>query len=777
VTSRFDGELDRVYALGRANLTTIELAGRHCLDMTFTLFDGGGRGLAEQSSGLPIDMRQVSCPVARGNTGGMNLDWLASDFYNEHCVGCQRRRPTGEMPSLSSVMEARRAEAAADAEAVGQATARLHDEWEQRTERRRAVTAGGDPAMASALSDIAVTDYEPGAAADRDAVEDALARLTVLADRAPGTFTSAVTDVAVQLVEHPGVTSLLGPLRHLARHRADVRPAVLSAALHALRAGPVVEAGRCIADLSGSLDSASLDRAVIRSLVILTGRPEERLSFRRAAAVARDPGGLRAAADVAPQAVAAVLQEMLSPPAPRTALLVPPGTGGQTGDDPAGEPSRICAANAAAALAATHPAVAAQVTGALITSLGAVYGDNYFDDQPTVSVQHALSTMLVLGVGDVTARLERAGQATDSETAGRFFGVIQQVGRLLDPHDRWREPGSVQLAAGRRRELFDQLISICLARAAGDWGDETRYEAADLASDLAGMEPLWASGHVNTFLGMFVTTIGQLGTTPVSSLIAAGGPSPQERALEAFTRQNSITSTARELLTAVERAAAAGPAEVCCTVAALIADEHDADRGIEVAWWLLPLLGRIGQRHGAEPGVLAAILPVLHTYLVGSEAPLRAAALKAWAEIGTRHELPSSIADLLPALLGDSYVVVARAVLQAARALTWSELDKLRLFRYAYALCATTDAGEGKGLLTDAIATLDALAGDDAGLLSFAETLILRRAADLDRYDLRDVLRRDWSPEKAHSAEMALLRLRQARDPAINDRFKGSRGN
>jgi hypothetical protein len=42
------------------------------LDMAFPLVDGGGRGLAEQYSGLPIDMRRVSCPMAQGNAGGMN---------------------------------------------------------------------------------------------------------------------------------------------------------------------------------------------------------------------------------------------------------------------------------------------------------------------------------------------------------------------------------------------------------------------------------------------------------------------------------------------------------------------------------------------------------------------------------------------------------------------------------------------------------------------------------------------------------------------------------
>ena len=65
-------------------------------------------------------------------------------------------------------------------------------------------------------------------------------------------------------------------------------------------------------------------------------------------------------------------------------------------------------------------------------------------------------------------------------------------------------------------------------------------------------------------------------------------------------------------------------------------------------------------------------------------------------------------------------MVVVRAVLQAARTLTWSEPDKLRLFLYAYSVCAGADADGRAELLTDAIATLDALAGDDAELAGTA---------------------------------------------------------
>ena len=277
------------------------------------------------------------------------------------------------------------------------------------------------------------------------------------------------------------------------------------------------------------------------------------------------------------------------------------------------------------------------------------------------------------------------------------------------------------------RSIFDQLVAICLARAGGDWGHRTQYTAANLANDLAGMEPAWAFDHTSAFLGAFLTAIGQLGTAPTSSLITAGGVSPHERAMEAFTRQSSIASAAREFLSAVEKAASANPVAVCSTVTVLIADERDNNRGLEAAWRLLPLLGRVGQSHGADPGVLAAILPVLHTYMVSSETALRSAALKAWAEIGVSHQLPSSVADLLPALLTDPYVAVVRAVLAAARSLTWGDDDRILLFVFAYRICESADADRGTPMLKDAMATLDVLAGGDGRLRTQRRTVALAR--------------------------------------------------
>jgi hypothetical protein len=579
-----------------------------------------------------------------------------------------------------------------------------------------------------------------------------------------------VIDLAVQLVEQAGIV-LLGPLRHLARHRGDVAKRVLGAALASLDGGPVVEAGRCIADQIGMGDVSGISAAAVRSLIMLAGAPEDQPPISRYRdATVRDASGLRAVADAVPEVVTQALREMLPPPARRSVLAVPPGTGMPPGHPEVSDLDRISAANAAQGLARTHPDIACAVAGALVLNLGVDSSDPY-DRQPVASVQHALAAMLAMQVGDIGERIERAGRNAGGELRDRLFGVLQAAARLLDPDDRWRKPGDPLPDDYPRRAIFDQLTAASLARATGDWGDRTRFVACELVSDLTRIDPHWALGHVSGFLGAFLTVIEALDITPATPLIVAGGPPPHERAAESSIRQTSIDSAARHLLNAVASGATARPLTVLRAVNDLITDERDTDRGPQAVRRLLPVLGRIGRRHGAAPGVLAEILPVLHTYMVDREPGLRSAALRAWAAIGLDHDLPSSVADLLPALLADRKVIVARAVLAAVGSLDWSDADRDRLFAFAYSICLTADADRHGPLLKDSMAALDVLAEGSERLQAIGEALILRRAADLDRYDLRDVLERDWSSTAAHSAEMAVLRLRQARDPEINDRI------
>jgi hypothetical protein len=300
VDSQAERIFDDAVRTGRRNAVTVEMARRHCLNMTFTEF--GGRGTAEAVTGLPINTRQVGCLVAHGGIGA-NLDWIAGEFYEQHCVGCTHRRPTGDVPNLATVMDEQK-DAAAQVEAAERAeTARRHHAWEQRAEHRRGVQASSDTAMATALDDIGVLDQEPGTERDNAACDGALRRLTALAERAPETFSTVVIELALALVADVHLSELLTPLRHVARVRSECAADVVRAAPDALRRSPVEEAGRCVADLLTSRDAGQLDGAVIRSLVYLADPRSRRFGSYEGGT--GDASALRAAAGAAPRAVAA----------------------------------------------------------------------------------------------------------------------------------------------------------------------------------------------------------------------------------------------------------------------------------------------------------------------------------------------------------------------------------------------------------------------------------------------------------------------------------------
>lgn len=771
VSSYGDRLLESALAQGRKNAETIELARRHCLHMTFT--ESGGQGFAEEATGLPINSRRVHCSYGQGGASG-DLDWIASDFYEEHCVGCEHRQPTGEVPNLATIVEERNQAAATVAEAQQVETVRAAAAWGERLERRRALIATSDPAMAGALEDIGVLDSEPATDTDPGATEAALRRLIVLSERAADAFTDAVVDHAIDLVETLGLSSLIGPLRHVARNRVELADRILEAALGSLRQAPQIEAGRCLMDLSKRLKADALDAAVVRSLAYLAGMRTVRIPGRSGQARSHEPGPLRVAADLAPGAVEAVLRRMLPSPTAGSGLALLPGYAGRSYADRDAEGDRAAAAESVRALASTHPEVATALVSDLVLNLG-VDGDDDYDKEPIGNVKRALATMLILEIGDVGTAVETAGRNTSEEIRTRLFDVYEIAARSMHTGDSGRAPGDPQTTEERARAVLDELVTIAFTRVSGDWGENVAFSGARLVHQLARARPQWVIDGLDSILGAFLGTIDSMSNPPRRILVVGTEPATPFAGMEAFARRNSYSSAARELLSALVRVARHDVLTVCSAITQVIADERDNERGVEVVWRLLPVLGKIASAHGGEPAVLRSVLPTMHTYLVDAEPALRAAALEAWTEIGRVHRLPSSLADLLPAFLNDATIGVIGALLGAARRLQWAGEDEARLLLRAIEVCRLIDAESHPELLKSSMATVAALAGDgDDGFRVHAEQLILRRAASLDGYDLRDVLRGRWLPSTAQSGEIAALRLRQARDPRINDRFNAS---
>ena len=754
--------------LGRANQVVLELARRHCLNMEFT--ESGGRGLVEQMTGLPINARRVSCPYALGRGSAMDLEWVATDFYNENCVGCEFRRPTGEVPNLASMLEQKQA---ASEGASAEAQERLELErakWAARDETRRSLTSATDPAMSSALDDIRLLDGEPGRSIGEEDRDGAKRRLVALAERAPRTFTEPVIDHALMLVNDVNVVDLLRPLRVLARTRESLSRRVLLASLSVLRRGANEDAGACVVEFVAQLRERDLDSDSLVSLVLLAAAPRDRFPWAGPGRT-NDPAGLRAAADVAPLQVRSALTDLIPQPEQAPKLHIPGRDSGRLRSaEPAGDYLRVSASNAVGVLASTHAEISIDLIDRLILSM-AVDSDDFHEDQPIHAASRSLATMLVLGVGDVPAKLNDAGERAGAIQRERLFDVFRVAARLIDPLDRWREPGDPQVNEESRRAMFDKIADVCLVRVGGDWGTDIAFRAADVLSDLARSEPKWVGAHLDGLLGGFLSVLDQLEPAATPSLEVVDETPPEVRAMTEVSRRTRLGSTARELLDAVESVSNVDPQLVCQRLIALIDVERATDQGPEIRWRVLRRLGSIGRQHGGSPEVLSEILPVLHGYLVDNEPGLRAAALDAWVEIARKHTVPSSLADLLPVLLEDKHVVVIASVLKAAYGLQWTSEDLNLLLPYTFYLCAVADPDESTEVLKRTMTAVRTLTRNNDDLRLKGEMLRLSRAQDLGVFDLEDALRGEWLPEVHRSPEMTALRLQLARDPRINDRI------
>jgi hypothetical protein len=758
---------------GSANAEIIELARRHCTKMRFTATVGGG--MAEAVSRLPVGSRVVHCPYANGAESS-NLEWIAGDFYEENCVGCAFRTPTGELPNLASVFEARKAETEAAAAAEQHAREQQHASWRARVEHRRALRASLDLLPAQVIDDLGLIDHDPTSEVDIDQQAVALSRLTALAERASEAFTAEVIDMSLSLVRDIGCFRLLTPLRLVAAQRQGIAQLVLSEALSTLRQAPRIEAGRCVAELGGHLRPADLTDDVLRSLVFLAGMPSEDEFGRRRGNALNEPAALRVAASASPDAVVTVLKDML--PRPRMASSLVTRLGAPVVPIVNTDLDRASAAEAIMALASTHPEVASRVVTRLSDSLGVDDEDSY-NTYATARIQRALAAMVVLEVGDVRLQIESAGATAGEELRKRLFGVYQQVEHFMDLGSARRLPGDPRPEGERYAQLLDLLVEVALKRAGGDWGHHTAYDAAQLVERLAKHQPHWALEHLDQLLGAFLRAVAEIDRPPSSLLTVVDATPGVITAMEEYDRQQSHSATARELLDAVEHAADADALGVCRTLCSVLREERDNEWSANVAWRVIRVLGRIGQNHGDQTTVLRVILPTLHTYLVDAEASLRAIALNAWIDIAVHHPVPSSVADLLPALIKDNAVRVAEALLRAARSLVWNDETREELTQYACRLSLLLDPHDNRDLLKSALSTLRHLC--EGPRRPLAERVALQRAHDIAgrrdevaSYDLREVLGGRWTETASRSAEMAQLRLQLARDPRINDRLNQS---
>lgn len=748
-----EAEFARHFDLGRENAWIMELAANHCRHMRFV--ESGGRGMLEEVSGLPLNSRRVECPVAIGNMSGMRLDFVTFEFYAEHCVGCEMRDPTGRLPNLETEALARQQQAEAhEAERAEELRVRGVARAE-RVERRRSLRATADPATTGILDDLDVLDPDPAVEVDGEATAAARRRLTTVAGRAADRFDERLIDELFDAVESVGLAELLEPLRHLTARRPELAERLVKAALAALRAFASLEAGRCLTDHPDLVHAKAIDDAVIWAVVALAGSKtpgDHHFSGPTPVVQANDPGPLRVLADLCPDKLVARLGEMLPRPAVTGIIMNPAHRPRQVSDF-----DRRAASGTVEHLASTHLELAIRLLPNLAVSLGVPAQDSY--DPGTVgTAERALARMFIAAPVRIAGLLEDAGRHASEETRDGLVGSVRHAVEMIDTeyvHRRAHDPVTTPEEAVA---VTDEAFAFFLAHLDESWGHQVTFSAAESIEQMGRWHPAALAKHLDATLGAFVTLTRHRLTEQETVLTSTAAPDPLV-AMEGWSRKNSLYQSARRLLSAVESASSTDPLAVCETITALITGERDNDLGAEVVYPLVATLGEVGRRNGHQPRVLQAVLPTLHTYLVDADPGPRAAALEAWTTIGGSHALPSTVADLLPVLVSDAYVVMVDAVLAAACRLPWPDQEsRIRLALHAATVMDGIDVSEHLDTFLTSISALRRHVPDPAALAEL-EKRALARVRKLEWYQARKVIEQPWQPDARVTPELAVLWL------------------
>jgi hypothetical protein len=622
-------------------------------------------------------------------------------------------------------------------------------------ERRRSLRATADPATASILDDLDVLDPDPAVDVDADTAAAARRRLTTVAGRAADRFDERIVDELFDAVESVGLPELLEPLRHLTSRRPEFAERLVSAALATLRTFPSLEAGRCLTDHPDLVDVAVVDDAVISAVVVLAGSKtpgDHHFSGPMPVVQANDPGPLRVVADLCPDKLVARLGGMLPRPAVTGIIMNPAHQPRQVSDF-----DRRAAAGAVEHLASTHLELAVQLLPKLAVSLAVPPEDSY--DPGTVgTAERALARMFIAAPVRVAELLEDAGRHASEKTRDGLIGSVRHALNMVDTEYVHRRAHDPVTTPEETAAVTDAAFAFLLARTDESWGHKVTFSAAESIERMGRWHRDALAGRLDATLGAFVTLTRHRLTEQRSVLTSAAAPDPLA-GMEAWSRKDSLYQSGRRLLSAVESASSSEPLAVCETISALITSERDSELGPEVVYQLLATLGEVGRRHGNQPRVLQAILPTLHTYLVDADPALRAAALEAWTTIGGTHALPSTVADLLPALVSDAYVVMINAVLAAACRLPWPDQEsRIRLALHAATVAEGINVSEHMDTFLTSLSALRHHVPDLTALAEL-EKKALARVPKLEWHQATKVTEQPWQQDARVAPELAVLWL------------------
>jgi hypothetical protein len=759
-----DAEGARYLAMGQRNAEVIELFERYCGNIRVEVT--GGTGGLEAVTGLPIGHRAFRCAYASGGmTSGMILEDLAVDFYEQHCRGCSDRLRPGLLgDNIATLADARRSAQEAHAE---QETAEADERHRQRDERaaRRSRRGAGEPYQSvTQLKQVDKLDAADGSPEAAD-----VEWLVRTASLGPEVISGATVAELIELARDPqapwgtreAAQAVLVPLTTAGRVPQTTAAPV---ALANLAEGPGHQAGRLLVAAADAVPPDSVTCKVARSVVELAGQTSDPVAramsrFTRKAVVA-DPAPLLLCATRNLEAVLRAVEQMLASAAAARRLPVTlVGPGGQPLRTPGTAPgfrdeadrSRSIAAAACLPLIEATPDAVPRLVEALARSLETPDQDR-FDAAPSSQVGRTLGVALLRRYDDVAALFLDVAHRVSGEAREALFGAV-----------------STALHAGTEiggPDTEPRLIQLAVDRLKGDWGETVATEAAITLRDQARFHPERLAGHASGLVGALVVEI----TRPATSA-ALAVPENLVSRIEALGRRQARETRISCIQSAVGYLVQAGADDAVTAVFSLLdTEDNGSAEAVGVRAAATRLLGSIGSRAVHLP----AVMPRLYTGLLHTEPRIRTAAVRSWGDLSAGPQpLPSTLLDLLPALLTDS-----SAVLAALKLVERLDIPLERRADLLPLVMGATDAVYGASL-GDPESAIDACT---SALVSLAHglpepeaevpaLLALRVADRLSAYGLRDLLLSWWPPRLANSGLFAQRALSVLAAPEFADPF------
>jgi hypothetical protein len=706
--SAVDPQIEHAMEMGRKNAETIGLIRRHCANARIEL--GHGHSMLEGMTGLPISPRTVRCDYARVNAGeSNNLEWVATDFYRENCVGCPHRQIVG-VPNLATLVgqlnaeaeQARKREEAAEAE-------RTHEREERRHQRHTA--AAGEPPptrdLLRSIDDVDAAEPDGGAAA----------RLLAGVRGTPEIVTPRAAEILIDAAAQTGNGRLLESLRYLLDHsRISPDRLVETAAVVLERRALEPEAVRLLLRLRAGV-TPDVIRRLRKVIVNLAGPPtrEEEIFSGFANASGREEGLwdelLLLAYEVDAATILATVSELL-----------------QADDDY----TRLRAAGTASVVfrvePGTVPVLAAELTEALRKP--DAIAPLHWDEASADKIGLALGVAVEVAPAAARDAIELAARSVDEPRREILFRAYDHAAR-----DHLRDEIDAEVAHA--------VIEVALKRLTGDWGAEIAFSASDTIELVTHYHGHHLEHYVGALVGALLDAVRTPEPTyhPLLDFQAELNPLGGLEAVSGSMRRRAIIGRLRD---AVGYLAPRFPEQILERIGGFLEVPEGAEEDDEVKEMrrlAIRILGSLGQRHELLP----LVVPHLYTALAGTDVGAKCEAIAAWREIGRAHpmtQLPRELGAMLPAILSDPYVYVHKtAIREVSHGLSVPD-DVAHQVLIAAANLATYYAAEDDtDVLDDALRVVIFLSRrfdhrNQQALLLFA----LKQALHLRTYDLQRFL-------------------------------------